>query len=72
MDEMHRRFLVNRIEDVSGVSGTGIVAEGCQFHDGRIAWRWISDSPSWGLADSIDEMISKHGHKGKTEIIWRD
>lgn len=36
-----RLFVLDRVEDVSGVSGTGVVAEGIEFSDGVGALRWI-------------------------------
>jgi len=32
-----RTFFLERIEDETGISGTGIVAEGVEFSDGQIA-----------------------------------
>ena len=42
-----RRFLLERIEDVSGVAGTGWVAEGIQFTNGCVAltWRVVNGEP---------------------------
>jgi len=36
-----RRFLLVRDCDPSGVSGTGIVAEGVQFSDGTAVMHWL-------------------------------
>ena len=71
---MHRRFQLHRSEDVSKISGTGIVAEGCQFADGAVSWRWCvpGKTPTWGLAPNIDEFISNHGHDGKSKVVWID
>lgn len=41
-----RRFRLIRHHDVSGVSGTGPVAEGVQFTDGAVALRWYGDYPT--------------------------
>jgi hypothetical protein len=69
-----RRFFFDRTTDVSGTSGTGPVAEGVQFSDGRVALRWVtSDMPSSTvLYDSIDDAITIHGHGGGTEVVWID
>lgn len=69
---MHRRFLLLRHEDISGVSGTGIVAEGVQYHNGKIALCWFGEFSSVGVFDSLDALIKIHGHCGSTEIIWID
>ena len=61
-----RMFSVVRTEDVSGVSGTGKVAEGVEFTDGSVAMRWLGDTKSTVLYDSIVDAIKIHGHGGKT------
>lgn len=35
-----RTFELHRVEDETGISGTGIVAEGVIFGDGTCAMRW--------------------------------
>ncbi len=67
-----RRFKLQRLDDVTGISGTGIVAEGVKFSDGTIAIRWKSEYPSTVVWQSIEDAIKVHGHDGKTEIIWID
>lgn len=67
-----RRFHLHRLEDETGVSGKGIVAEGCRFTDGTVAIRWMSATPSWNLYDSLDYLHAVSGHNGKTKIIWKD
>ncbi len=37
-----KKFWLKRIEDVSQVSGTGIVAEGIIFSDGVAVLRWLT------------------------------
>lgn len=65
-----RLFLLRRHEDVSGVSGTGIVAEGIEFSDGTAALRWTSDWPtSVAFHDrGIASVEAIHGHEGRTTI----
>jgi hypothetical protein len=67
-----RRFRLKRIEDESGVSGTGYVAEGIKFSDGQTVINWLTDTRSIGIYHSIVEMIYIHGHGGKTVIEWVD
>ncbi|MGC4938069.1 hypothetical protein [Kribbella sp. DT2] len=67
-----RRFRLMRYEDVSGVSGTGPVAEGVQFTDGSVALRWYGDYPTTTVWDGIDSVIAIHGHAGATEVEWLD
>jgi hypothetical protein len=67
-----RRFILDRTEDVSGVSGTGTVAEGCQFTDGRAVIRWCVGLRSTAIYDSVDELLQIHGHSGATRVVWVD
>ena len=66
-----RLFQLERDVDVSGVSGTGIVAEGIQFSDARVALRWqVGEHRSTVLWDSIEAVIAIHGHDGRTRLVW--
>ncbi|MEV5967869.1 hypothetical protein AB0L70_39250 [Kribbella sp. NPDC051952] len=69
---MTRRFKLIRHQDVSGVSGTGPVAEGVQFTDGAVALRWYGDYPTTTVWDGIDSVVAIHGHGGATEVEWID
>jgi len=65
-----RLFELNRHYDVSGVSGTGVVAEGVQFADGTTVIRWIGELASTVVWDNIETAIKVHGHDGATELVW--
>lgn len=67
-----RRFILNRDEDVSGCSGTGVVAEGVVFTDGTTVLRWLTEYTSTAIYDSAKELISIHGHGGSTQLQWID
>jgi hypothetical protein len=41
------------------VSGTGIVADGCQFPDGTVALRWRGDRASTTVWSSMDDALSR-------------
>ncbi len=69
---MSRTFKLMRREDVSGVSGTGFVAEGAEFTDGSVALRWLGDYPSTAVWASLDLALKAHGHQGKTVVVWDD
>ena len=43
-----RIFSLVRHEDVSGVSGTGRVADGVEFNDGTVVLRWLTMGGSTG------------------------
>jgi hypothetical protein len=67
-----RRFWLVREVDVSGVSGTGIVAEGAQYSDGSVAVHWPGAYPSTTTWNSIEHVLAIHGHGGKTDVHWLD
>lgn len=70
---MAARFVLCRDEDETGVSGTGMVAEGVVFSDGRVAVRWIvGEHRSTVTWDDIDAVKAIHGHGGRTRIVWID
>lgn len=65
-------FILWRNQDVSGVSGTGLVAEGVQFSDGICVCRWTTDTATTTMYASIADVEAIHGHDGATQIIWED
>jgi len=67
-----RRFRLVRTEDESGVSGTGIVAEGVEFANGKAVLTWISQYTSVAIFDSIRVLEEIHGHSGKTKVDFYD
>jgi hypothetical protein len=62
-------FYLNRTEDESGISGTGRVAQGFVFDNGKVAVTWLSEHPSVTIYDNIGEVHAIHGHGGKTELM---
>jgi hypothetical protein len=68
-----RRFQLHRDVDMTGVSGTGVVAEGVLWPDGTASVLWNGEHGSivfWPRGmDSIDHV---HGHNGATRIVWID
>lgn len=62
-------FILYREEDVSGVSGIGVVAEGIEFDNGKCAVSWRSQYGSVKIFDSISIIEKIHGHGGKTKIM---
>ena len=65
-----RTFDLIRIEDVSGISGTGRIAQGVRFDDGTCAMRWLTFNRSTAFYDSVESLEAIHGHGGKTEVRW--
>ncbi len=62
-----RNFWLKRIEDESGVSGVGIVAEGTQFENGKCVLAWVTQFQSVAVYDSVEELERIHG---KTLVVW--
>ncbi len=62
-------FHFYRSEDQSGVSGTGLVAEGVQLTNGWCVLRWISRHSSLCFYQSLDQVRAIHSHGGRTEIL---
>jgi hypothetical protein len=67
-----RRFHLKRLEDETGISGTGIVTDGIQFDDGTVVMKWNTDTTSVAAYASIEDVIIIHGHGGKTVVEWTD
>lgn len=64
-----KTFYVEREEDVSGVSGTGRVAEGIEWSDGTVVLHWISDMSSTNIYGNMKQMLKVHGHGGKLKVV---
>jgi len=78
-----RRFELVRTEDVSGTSGTGVVATGVEYPNGAVHMMWYNDQNesldvggngfSFKPApDGIESTEIIHGHSGRTEVRFID
>lgn len=65
-----KRFFLQRHQDITGISGTGKVAEGCILHSGKVVMSWLSATPSGCVHESIEAVQKIHGHSGATEIVF--
>ncbi|HEY3483397.1 MAG TPA: hypothetical protein VGL02_31380, partial [Streptomyces sp.] len=68
-----RTFHLQREEDVTGVSGSGRVADGVLWPDGTATVKWRGEYASevcW--LGGIDAVERVHGHDGRTIIVWHD
>ena len=73
-----RAFHLVRNIDVTGISGTGVVAEGVEFSDGTAVLRWLPVGtsrpehvrPTTVIHDSVDSVIGLHGHNGATRVEY--
>jgi hypothetical protein len=74
MITLPRRFVLERDVDVSGLSGTGVVADGVVFPDGIVALHWRGDWPTSVVfyERGISAVLHLHGHGGATRIEWLD
>jgi hypothetical protein len=63
-----RLFVLDRVEDQSGISGTGVVAEGIEFSDGTVVMRWRTHIKSTSIYESVRAVEAIHGHGGRTRI----
>lgn len=67
--ERLKQFYILREEDPSGVSGTGIIAQGVIFPSGKVVMEWCTTHTSIGIYESIDKIQMVHAHKG-TCIVY--
>ena len=67
-----RRFHLERVEDATGISGTGKVAEGVQYTNGWCSMMWLTEWFSLVAYPSIEHVEKIHGHGGKTLIVFDD
>lgn len=55
--------------DVSGVSGTGLVAWATEYPNGMTTVAWEGEVKSIVVYHSLAEAVKIHGHEGATEFI---
>ena len=64
--------MLNRKQDVSGVSGTGIIADGVVFGDGQAVIHWRGKWHTIEVLRSVQDVVDIHGHGGATALEWID
>lgn len=69
---MLRTFQLDRKLDVSGISGTGMVGEGCLFSTGEAIVHWFGTHASINIYKSLADVLAVHGHDGATKIVFDD
>ena len=68
-----RRFVLARHEDPSGISGTGIVAEGIEWRGGTADLHWVTEHETFvHWPGGIEAILAVHGHGGSTVCRWLD
>lgn len=68
-----RVFEIIRREDVPGVSGTDVVAQGVEFMDGTVVLKWevpLGHSDGVSIFRHLDDVRAIHGHDGKTQVVF--
>lgn len=71
MQRQARLFRLVRHTDVSGVRGTGTLAEGVEWSDGTVALRWRGRWPGTSTWDGgIEALLAVHGAGGRTQVHW--
>lgn len=63
------KFVLVRDEDLTGVSGTGIVAEGIEYSNGSVAITWLTPYRCFANYESIKALEHVHGHSGATRVV---
>ncbi len=63
-----RLFQLDRVKDISGVSGTGLVAEGVEFEDGQVVLRWYNTG-AITIFKSLQDVRKVHCAGRHTRII---
>jgi hypothetical protein len=71
-------FELHREVDVTGISGTGVVAEGVEFTDQTVVMRWLVTGtsrpafvrPTTVMHEGMHSVEALHGHDGKTKVVW--
>lgn len=63
-----RCFVLDRKEDATGTSGTGVVAEGVEFSNGQCAVHWLSQLETVTVYANSKVVERLHGHDGRTSV----
>jgi len=79
MSAVTRTFILYRDQDITGISGTGPVADGVVFPDDTTVVRWRDLGgpaaergvrPTTVMFPSVEAVEALHGHGGATRIVW--
>ena len=69
---MSKLFVLDRSEDNTGNTGIGIIADGCQFPNGKVVVSFRGKFSSTVVWDSLIEMKSVSCTHSKTKVVWLD
>lgn len=65
-----RRFILDRSQDITGISGTGVIAYGIEWlPDGPCDLFWLRTKTT-GQYPSIKSLQSIHCYNDNAKVIW--
>jgi len=67
-----RTFKLVRVQDETGISGTGVVAEGIEFTNGWCALSWLTAMHSVAVYPNVRAVQAIHGHNNRTRVVFDD
>lgn len=65
-----KEFYLERLEDETGISGTGIIARGVVLPSGQVVMEWLTFTSSINIYHNINQVEEVHGHGGKTLLKY--
>lgn len=65
-----RTFKLVRVQDETGISGTGVVAEGIEFTNGWCSLSWLTAMHSVAVYPNARAVEAIHGHNGRTKLVF--
>lgn len=63
-------FVIKRIEDNTGLSGTGIVADGVEFDDGQVVLKWRGEISTIVIHKNLENVKKLSCSHSKSEIVF--
>lgn len=64
-----KEFHLVRINDETGISGTGVVARGVVLPSGAVVLEWQTFHSSICVYKNLGDVEAIHGHNGKTLVV---
>ena len=69
---MPKLFKLKRFEDSTGISGTGYVAEGVEFSNGKVVMCWYGETSTIVFHENINSVIKINCSHSNSKIEWID
>ena len=68
------RFFLQRMQDETGVSGTGVVGHGVVFESGKVVFHWRPPMSTVTVYDSFEIFLRVHvtSHPSKNSVVFLD